>query len=487
MAELVDAIVSGTIPGFLVEGSSPFGCTMNMNCFLVDILNSIIDKCIHSQVFANIIIIIFLTYTSYLLLLQVLSRKNILATLPNKTINLKCYFGIIFLVILSIFYSRFAFIPTIIITCYVFLYNQIASQNSMDYNLAKEQTQKIIDDLQQLIDKNINTCINSNFSKIRQFKITDKPKVFDLYGVLKQTFTNSSYKVEYDTSEQLSMFFLKNKEHNFKLINFESTNFSKVKFKEIYFEYCVFSGSYFFNADLSGVQMYDCDILGCDFSYSNLFNATIINTEIKIKSTDVFEEMKDYREQQKEDNYLTNPKTFFDWFRSYLRFYNRYIIVEYRSRYDGKLLDMNDNGHSVWHTNFINTNLIGALIIIRSYGSTFDIRGSIFCDNQFFAPLCTKRPSGFFVCYNQEKVENGLYINKVLRIVTIFKDNIDNNIYILHINDNDSHVAGKIQYGDYNYFFIEHGKEFFIEIDKERKLYKFNHENLKNKHPDLYP
>lgn len=287
MAELVDAIVSGTIPDFLVEGSSPFGCTMNMNCFLVDILNSIIDKCIHSQVFANIIIIIFLTFTSYLLLLQVLSRKNILATLPNKTINLNCYFGIIFLVILSIFYNRFAFIPTIIITCYVFLYNQIASQNSFEKNSASCRAQSIIDRLQKKIDRGDNqkSKINSGFENLNSLYVLTRPKVFDICGTIKQTFEHEREK--YDVKEQLELFVNTTgtiSEYKFFNIEFFSVNFVKFDFYKILirrcFSKCTFNGCSFIKSNLFQCNFEGCDFTNVSFYRTNLHCATFIGCKI---------------------------------------------------------------------------------------------------------------------------------------------------------------------------------------------------------------
>ena len=287
MAELVDAIVSGTIPGFLVEGSSPFGCTMNMNCLLVNILNSIIDTCIHSQVFANIIIIIFLTCTSYFLLLQVLSRKNILATLPNKTINLKCYFGIIFLVVLSIFYNRFAFIPTIIITCYVFLYNQIASQNSFEKNSASCRAQSIIDRLQKKIDRGDNqkSKINSGFENLNSLYVLTRPKVFDIFGTIKQTFKHEREK--YDVKEQLELFVNTTgtiSEYKFVNIEFFFVNFVKFDFCRILirrrFSKCTFNGCSFIKSKLFQCNFEGCDFTNVSFYRTNLRCATFIGCKI---------------------------------------------------------------------------------------------------------------------------------------------------------------------------------------------------------------
>lgn len=285
MAELVDAIVSGTIPGFLVEGSSPFGCTMNMNCLLVNILNSIIDTCIHSQVFANIIIIIFLTCTSYLLLLQVLSRKNILATLPNKTINLNCYFGIIFLVILSIFYNRFAFIPTIIITCYVFLYNQIASQNSFEKNSASCRAQSIIDRLQKKIDRGDNqkSKINSGFEYFNDLLVLIEPEKYDVFGTIKQTFKHEREK--YDVKQQLEVFFNNNEViYNIKFLgtDFLCINFNKLKYENKKFHNCSFNGCHFLKSSFyKNFSFIDCGFISTSFYRTNLSSSSFENCKIE--------------------------------------------------------------------------------------------------------------------------------------------------------------------------------------------------------------
>ena len=287
MAELVDAIVSGTIPGFLVEGSSPFGCTMNMNCLLVNTLNSIIDTCIHSEILLNIVIILAITCASFLCLLKILKQKNILETLPNKTINLNCYFGIIFLVILSIFYNRFAFILAIIIPCYVFLYSQIASQNSFEKNSASCRAQSIIDRLQKKIDRGDNqkSKINSGFENLNSLYVLTRPKVFDICGTIKQTFEHEREK--YDVKEQLELFVNTTgtiSEYKFFNIEFFSVNFVKFDFYKILirrcFSKCTFNGCSFIKSNLFQCNFEGCDFTNVSFYRTNLRCATFIGCKI---------------------------------------------------------------------------------------------------------------------------------------------------------------------------------------------------------------
>lgn len=241
-----------------------------MDCFLVNILNSVLDACLESIVLLKLIIIISITCISFLALMFVLHRRNILATLPNKTINLNCYFGIIFLVILSIFYNRFAFIPTIIITCYVFLYNQIASQNSFEKNSASCRAQSIIDRLQEKIGSGNNqqSKINSGFEYFDDLLILIKPEIYDVFGTIKQTFKREREK--YDVKQQLEVFFCTNK--TICNVSFDNADFSKVSTNNIKFKNCCFNYCKFIKSDFS-----KCSFYGCIFNFTSFYKANLSN------------------------------------------------------------------------------------------------------------------------------------------------------------------------------------------------------------------
>lgn len=232
-----------------------------------------INFTVHNEVYVKIVYVFSLTLLVYYLLDKLLLKGKMI---PNKETNLKIYFILIFLVILSVVFNRFAFIPTILITSYIFLYNQIASQYSFEKNSASIQTQAVIEQFLRRIEENKNGLININagLDRICTFKIIFKPKIGDIHGLIKQTI--SPQRGFYNASPQLTTIF--ECHDKFNNIFFKSVSFSEINFllscSDIRFQNCCFNNVSFHSAILFQACFNNCSFLGVNFS-----NAELVNTD----------------------------------------------------------------------------------------------------------------------------------------------------------------------------------------------------------------
>ena len=133
----------------------------------------------------------------------------------------------------------FQFVP-IFLTCYIFLYGNLSTRKSAESSSASSKTQEIINALQRQIEKrrdkidfgnaeikkiNENKVLKSNFCYINTLKVLRLPKIWDLYGTLRQIVFEE--REQYDASEQIKIFFEINEKENLKNIDFEGFDVKK--------------------------------------------------------------------------------------------------------------------------------------------------------------------------------------------------------------------------------------------------------------------
>ena len=138
--------------------------------------------------------------------------------------------------ILFLWNKYFQFVP-IFLTCYIFLYGNLSSRSSAEKATASAKTQEIINALQRQIDKrrdkidfgnaeikriNEQKVLKSNFRYLDTLKVLKLPKIWDLYGTLRQIVFEEREK--YDASEQIKIFFEINEKENLKNIDFEGVD-----------------------------------------------------------------------------------------------------------------------------------------------------------------------------------------------------------------------------------------------------------------------
>ena len=138
--------------------------------------------------------------------------------------------------ILFLWNKYFQFVP-IFLTCYIFLYGNLSSRSSAEKASASARTQEIINALQRQIDKrrdkidfgnaeikqiNEKKVLKSNFRYLDTLKVLKLPKIWDLYGTLRQIIFEEREK--YDVSEQIKIFFEINEKENLKNIDFEGVD-----------------------------------------------------------------------------------------------------------------------------------------------------------------------------------------------------------------------------------------------------------------------
>ena len=233
----------------------------------------------------------------------------------NKKINLTIYFCIFFLVIRSIYDNRLCFIPTILITSYIFLYNNIVSQHSFEKNSASNRVQSAIDRLQKQVSERRREILsqkisatdkkymqyqydNNNievyediylFKYLQQindnldfrtkniiyantyflkYKILKKPKIYDIASTVLQNYKKYKYRF-YDTKEQLQEFVDANIKDLFN-IDFAGTEFFGFNFAACWLMYNDFSKcdmrfSVFVGTRLEFAKLRKCSLWRCNF------------------------------------------------------------------------------------------------------------------------------------------------------------------------------------------------------------------------------
>jgi len=143
--------------------------------------------------------------------------------------------------IIFLWNKYFQFVP-IFLTCYIFLYGNLSARSSAEKATASARTQEIINALQRQIDKRRdkidlgtvemkqylleeNKILKSNFRYLDTLKVLKLPKIWDLYGTLRQIVFEEREK--YDASEQIRIFFEINEKENLKNIDFEGVDVVK--------------------------------------------------------------------------------------------------------------------------------------------------------------------------------------------------------------------------------------------------------------------
>lgn len=206
--------------------------------------------------------------------------------------------------------SNFIFIS---LTCYTFLYSQIASQRSFEENSASVRTQSIIDDLKRKILNRQSdqrcisiTRISSNFDIFSDFKIIKKISILDVFDVIKFSLRlrTKNDKEFYDTNQQVKHFFcfIHNEQVNSSSKNTGnriSTNidFYDINIKKTHYSIagCDFSSCYFNKCCLSGmlkdknigtcfdnVELDECDFSNAIFGEcSSFIGANLQETNFK--------------------------------------------------------------------------------------------------------------------------------------------------------------------------------------------------------------
>ena len=133
----------------------------------------------------------------------------------------------------------FQFVP-IFLTCYIFLYGNLSTRKSAESSTASARAQEIIDALQKQIEKrrdkidfgneeirrqNETKILKSNFRYLDTLRVLKLPKIWDLYGTIRQIIFEE--RIKYDASEQIKIFFEINEKENLKNIDFDGFDVSK--------------------------------------------------------------------------------------------------------------------------------------------------------------------------------------------------------------------------------------------------------------------
>ncbi len=251
-------------------------------------------------------------------------------TIPNKEINLTIYFALIFLVILSIIFNRFSFIPVILTTSYIFLYSQVASQHLFEKETASNRVQSVINRLQKQIDnrkrkifsqkisetdkknllyphnnQNIEVCEDNFYYKYLQqmynidfrtkdiiyantyflkYEILAKPEIYDIVAVLYKFYNKKNKYCIYDTKEQLQKLICMNIKEIFN-IDFHGTTFTHFNFSVCWlmynnFEKCDLRFSTFREARLHFVNFTECNLWNCCFDDAEVNGTCFFQSEL---------------------------------------------------------------------------------------------------------------------------------------------------------------------------------------------------------------
>ena len=145
--------------------------------------------------------------------------------------NQYVYAILAFITVLVLWNKYFQFVP-IFLTCYIFLYGNLSSRRATESANASARTQAIIDALQKQIEKRNdmlnskdnelisiakNKVLKSNFGYLQTLKVIKLPKIWDLYGTLRQIIVEE--REQYDTTEQIKIFFEINDKESLKNID----------------------------------------------------------------------------------------------------------------------------------------------------------------------------------------------------------------------------------------------------------------------------
>lgn len=145
--------------------------------------------------------------------------------------NQYVYAILAFITVLVLWNKYFQFVP-IFLTCYIFLYGNLSSRRATENANASARTQAIIDALQKQIEKRNdmlnskdnelisiakNKVLKSNFGYLQTLKVIKLPKIWDLYGTLRQIIVEE--REQYDTTEQIKIFFEINDKESLKNID----------------------------------------------------------------------------------------------------------------------------------------------------------------------------------------------------------------------------------------------------------------------------
>lgn len=145
--------------------------------------------------------------------------------------NQYVYAVLAFITVLVLWNKYFQFVP-IFLTCYIFLYGNLSSRRATENANASARTQAVIDALQKQIEKRNdilnskdkelvlsakNKVLKSNFGYLQTLKVIKLPKIWDLYGTLRQIIIEE--REQYDASEQIKIFFEINDKDSLKNID----------------------------------------------------------------------------------------------------------------------------------------------------------------------------------------------------------------------------------------------------------------------------